>query len=72
MENNELPEEYETVNVTYKKDGNEITKKGFWNSLFDNFKMPNEWRDFNGSLLPHGFGADTRKKEEIIRWTKLS
>ena len=75
----EIPEFDRDIMVTYKKTiyfgayGSEkrtqiVTKRGFYSKLFDNVSIPPEWRKFNGVLLPHGWGGDTLKIGEVIKW----
>lgn len=75
----EVPEDYVNVMVTYRKEfrygpygdskrTETVTRLGFYSSMFGNYAMPEEWRSFKGSYLPHGFNGDRRKPEEIIDW----
>lgn len=79
MKTCELPEEYCDVMVTYMKtfysgpygDASElrkVTKRGFFSKMFGYFSIPPEYRYFNGSYLPHGFGGDKVKIEDVINW----
>lgn len=74
-----LPEPFTNVMITYKKpffsgpygtkvEVLEVTRRGFYSSLFENFAIPPDWRHFNGKLLPHGFGGDHISKDEVIKW----
>jgi len=47
-----LPEPYVSVYLTYLKDGEEVIRKGFYSSTFDEFSVPPDWKMFNGLDLP--------------------
>ena len=75
----ELPENARDVMITYKKTyytgaygekkvKKTVTKRGFYLKIFNNFSVPDEWAMFNGVLLPHGFGGDTIKIKDVIKW----
>lgn len=79
----ELPENLRNIMVTYKKDirsgpyGDTITKevvtrRGFYSKLFDYISVPPDWQHFNMNghvvLLPHDWGGDRLKIEEVIDW----
>lgn len=76
---NTLPEENIDIMVTYKKTitygpynmkshKDIVTKRGFYSGLFGKFSIPPEYREFNGYLLPHGFGGDHISPERVIKW----
>jgi len=74
----ETPENLRDIMVTYEKKiydryGNAIgeevvTKRGFYDNLFNQISVPPSWAKFNGVLLPDGFGGDNLKIEEVIKW----
>ena len=77
-----LPEAYRNVMVTYKDGAGTLTKRGFYSSLDGyyngrgewidtpegTFKIPPDWRTFNGALLPHGWGGLNLKPDQILAW----
>jgi hypothetical protein len=79
-----LPNPYEDVMITYKKTirfgdyqsksrEEIVTKRGFYNKLFNNFAIPPEYQSFNGRLMPHGFGGDhiPADSNKIIKWEEI-
>lgn len=79
----ELPEDGVNIWVTYKKEikrgiyGEKkstevITRRGFYNKLFNNIAIPPDWQYFEiggvQRLLPHGWGGDRISIEEVIKW----
>jgi hypothetical protein len=77
MQNLELPivPEGSTVSedvlVTYQKNGETITKRGFYDKSFGTFSVPPTWQKFNGVLLPHGWGGDHLKPENVVKWQPI-
>ena len=63
-----LPTPFTDVMVTFKKGTDEITKRGFYSDSFNQFSVPPEYREFNGFLLPHGFGGDRLTEKDVIKW----
>lgn len=63
-----LPEHLESIMVTYKKDGETITKRGFYYKYENHFVIPPGWAWFNGAYLPNGFGGSHIKPENVIKW----
>jgi len=77
-----LPEHLQNVMVTYKKTFNEglygekkvirtVTKRGFYDKKSNNFAIPPEWAEFDGVLLPHGFGGDYLETKDVIKWEPI-
>lgn len=67
-----LPVPFLTVNITFKdKNQKVITKKGFYSTYSEGFVIPPEYREFNGSLVPFGFGALNVSIEKVLKWTNL-
>jgi hypothetical protein len=75
----ETPTPFVDIMVTYEKKvtfgiyGTEskteiITKRGFYSPLFDNVAIPPSYQKFNGRLLPHGWGGDHIKLDQVIKW----
>lgn len=82
MKNTSLPTPFTDVMITYKKEISSgaygsiktkvvVTKRGFYTDLFEHFSIPNDWQKFKGILLPHGFGGDKKKPNEIIKWEEI-
>lgn len=72
----QLPEEFADVMVAYMKNGQKVCKHGFYSKLFKNFAIPPEWRHFEIGgeqvLLPHGWGGDHVKPENVISWEYIN
>ena len=75
----EIPENLRDIWVTYEKTFHAgpygdtkvkevVTERGFYNKLFDHITVPPGWRMFKDNLLPHGFGGNRLKIEEVIKW----
>jgi len=86
MTNTTLPESHATVMVTYmktfssgpygeKKEVREVTRKGFYSHLFDNWSVPEEWQHFRMGneicLLPHGWNRDKLTTDQVIKWEPI-
>lgn len=64
-----LPTELINVWVKYRKDGLVVIKRGFYSTVVKPcFSIPPEWRVFQGSLMPHGFGGDLIPVDQVISW----
>lgn len=75
----EKPENLRNIMVTYRKkfytgaygdtvETKIVTKMGFYDEIFDYISVPPSWRNFNGVLLPHGFGGDRLQVRDVIKW----
>lgn len=82
MENTTLPLPFENVMITYEKtttygaynmktQTSIVTEMGFYSNLFNHFAIPPEWRNFNGVLLPHGFGGKKLAIDKVIKWEHI-
>ena len=74
MATTETPIPFKDMMVTFKRTNANstttqiITKRGFYSDLFDLVQIPPSYQMFNGRLLPHGFGGDKLKLDEMISW----
>lgn len=79
MANVKIPETDDDLMITYEKtfrtgkygekeEKRIITKRGFYSKLFDNFTVPPSYAEFNGVLLPNGFGGDKLNTEQVLNW----
>jgi hypothetical protein len=76
-------EPYRNIMVTYKKEVSsgpygdtktqmEVTKRGFYCSLFSSISIPPDWKHFSiggkNVLLPHGWSGDRLQADQVIAW----
>jgi hypothetical protein len=73
----ELPEDMVDVMVTYEKtliNGTKVnvTKRGFYNQLFNNFAIPHYYQHFilggEKMYLPAGNGAERIAIDKVLKW----
>lgn len=74
MKNEHLPPAFENVWVTFTdKHGKQVTLKGFYTPIFEEFAIPPNWikSPFGNYEVPDGWGGKHLKPHQIISWEKI-